>query len=61
MRVILIRPHALVSMLVPVFVNDCLFALVTGTEDLGRVDFCTKQWGEIASIEPEGIRAPGHQ
>ena len=51
MRVILIRPDTLVSMLGPCLLTIVCSALVAGTEDLGRVDFCTKQWGEIASIE----------
>jgi len=43
MRVILIRLGTLVSMLSPCLLSIVCLALVVGTEDLERVDFCTMQ------------------
>ena len=44
MRVILIRPDTLVSMLGPCLLTIVCSALVVGTEGLEQVDFCTVQW-----------------
>ena len=57
MRVILIRPHALVSMLVPCLLTIVCSALVAGTEDLETGGFLHEAVGmKLSSIELEGFR-----